>query len=555
MYVRVSRKKILGTSYEYLQLCEAYRNAKGQPCTRVLTNFGRIDKLDRKKIDSAIDALLKFSSFPSAARFGDARYGRVMDCGDILAVIHLWGRLRLTESILASVQENRAEFDIAKMIQVMVLNRVCDPLSKLGVMRWLQTAYVSDLKADEVQYQHLLRAMDYLIEAKDELEKRIYNELVTLFSPDVDIIFYDLTSCYFEGEGPELAHYGYSRDHRPDRKQLVLALVVTRQGLPIYHEVMPGNTSDVATLEGVARVLSSRFNIRKVVFVCDRGMISRENLEKLEELEFPYIIGLRLRNNQEARSLYQKSLSGFKPDESLNRLMIKEKQKGDYRFIQCHNPAVAEEKKTNREKRLKKVQDRIKSLERLFERKQISADDLYHKVASLLEEQRLSKFFRPKIQSGKIILYMDTEVLREESYLDGKFFLKTNVKAEVIPAAEVVKSYKQLQEVERSFRELKDFLKIRPIFHYDDERVKAHVFICVLAYLFEKLIELQCRRASLRYSGRRALSLLSQFKAIECKVAGQSVTVTNRVDEEIRSIIDAIGFSIPSQAFESTNKV
>src|SRR5208282_882640 len=161
--------------------------------------------------------------------------------GDILAVIHLWARLRLTESILASLQENRAEFDIAKMIQVMVLNRVSDPLSKLGVMRWLQTAYISDLKADEVQYQHLLRAMDYLSEAKDELEKRLYNELVTLFSPDVDIIFYDLTSCYFEGEGPELAHYGYSRDHGPDRKQLVLALVVTREGLPIYHEVMPGN--------------------------------------------------------------------------------------------------------------------------------------------------------------------------------------------------------------------------------------------------------------------------------------------------------------------------
>jgi len=166
---------------------------------------------------------------------------------------------------------------------------------------------------------------------------------------------------------------------------------------------------------------------------------------------------------------------------------------------------------------------------------------------------RLSKFFRPKIQSGKIILYMDTEVLREESYLDGKFFLKTNVKAKVLPTAEVVKSYKLLQEVERSFCELKDFLKIRPIFHYNDERVKAHVLICVPAYLFEKLIELQCRRASLRYSGRRALSLLAQFKAIECKVAGQSVT--NRVDEEIRSIMDAIGFPIPSQTFENTNKV
>jgi len=174
--------------------------------------------------------------------------------------------------------------------------------------------------------------------------------------------------------------------------------------------------------------------------------------------------------------------------------MIKEKQKGDYRFIQCHNPAVAEDKKANREKRLKKVEDRINSLERLIERKHIGAEDLYRKVASVLEEQRLSKFFRPGIQSGKTILY-------------------------------------------------------------NDERVKAHVFMCVPAYLFEKLIELQCRRASLRHSGGRALSLLSRFKAIECKVAGRSVTVTNRVDEKIRLIMDAIDFSISSQAFENANKV
>jgi transposase len=328
---------------------------------------------------------------------------------------------------------------------------------------------------------------------------------------------------------------------------LVLALVITRQGLPIYHEVLPGNTADVTTLGGVAKVLSARFNIGKVVFVCDRGIISRENLEQLEELEFPYIIGLRLRNNQEARSLYRKSLSGFQRDESLGGLLIKEKHKGDYRYIQCHNPEVAKEKKTNRERRIKKVEDRVKSLERLFDRRRISAEELYHRVCSILEEQRLSKFFKPEIQSGKIILYMDSELLQEESYLDGKFFLKTNIKTEELPAAEVVKSYKQLQEVERSFRELKDFLKIRPIFHYSDDRVKAHVFICVLGYLFEKLIEMQCRRASLRYTGRRALSLLARFKAIECKVAGHPVTVTNRIDQEIGSIMEAVGVSFPSQ--------
>ena len=220
MYARVSRRQFGGKSYDYLQLCEAYRNDKGQPRTRVLANFGRIDHLDRAKVDSVINGLLKYSSFPEGPRVSELDHGRVMDYGDILTVVHLWARLKISEAIAAHLKDVKAEFDVAGMIQVMVLNRISDPLSKLGVLRWLQTVYIPELKSGSVQYQHLLRAMDYLLSIKDELEQDLYNELVTLFSPEVDLVYYDLTSTYFEGEGPELAAHGYSRDHRPDRKQL-----------------------------------------------------------------------------------------------------------------------------------------------------------------------------------------------------------------------------------------------------------------------------------------------------------------------------------------------
>jgi len=551
MYVRLSTKRSQDKTYKYLQLCEAYRNEKGQPRTRVLINFGSVDQLDRKKIDSTINALIKYASDPHISRLSDIEHGRVRDWGDMLTLEHLWARLRLSESITRHLKQSKVDFDVAQMVKVMVFNRISDPLSKLGIMRWLPTVYIPELKAEQVEYHHLLRAMDYLIAIKEEIEKDLYNKLVSLFSPDVDLVFYDLTSSYFEGEGPDFAAYGYSRDSRPDRKQLVLALAVTRQGLPIYHEVLPGNTADVTTLKDTVEVLSTRFQIRKTVFVCDRGLISQENVATLDEIGYPYIISLRPRNNEEATSLYQKTLSGFQAESSLNGLLIKQTRKEDIRYIQCHNPEVAKEKKKTREKRYAKIRTEVTKLEKRFQKGQISQQQLYHRVLRLLEDKYMAKYFDPKIEDSKVILYIRPEVWEQETYLDGKFFLKTNLSDQELDTAEVVRSYKQLQEVERAFRELKDFLKIRPIFHYTEARVKAHVFICVLAYLLEKMVSLYCQRASLPYSARRALSLLSQLKAIECKFNGRNIQVANRIDVEVKQILHAMAVPVPEKITEN----
>jgi transposase len=280
-------------------------------------------------------------------------------------------------------------------------------------------------------------------------------------------------------------------------------------------------------------------------------LISEKNLDKLDEIGFPYIISLRPRNNEEAQALYQKTLFGFESDSSLNGLLIKETHRDKIRYIQCHNPEVAREKKKGREGRYTKIRAEIKRLEKRFQRGQLTEHDLYHRVSQVLEDKRMATYFDPKIEDGRLIPYIRPEVWEQETYLDGTFFLKTNLSSDELPAPEVVRSYKQLQEVERAFRELKDFLKIRPIFHYTDSRVRAHVFICVLAYLLEKLVGLNCQRASLPYSARRALSLLSQLKAIECHLNGQTITMTNRVNEEIRKLFDALGVPNPQKIIQN----
>lgn len=549
MYARISRKKSGGKTYEYLQLCESRRNAQGQPRVNILVNFGRLDQLDKTKIDSAVEALLAYSSNPG--RIEPLEHGRVLDYGDMLALAHIWGQLRLSEIINRHAGKAKVGFDVAAMVKVMVLNRASDPMSKLGILRWLETVFIPDLHAEEVAYQHLLRAMDQLIGAKEKIERDLYNQMVTLFSPKVDLVFYDITSSYFEGDGPEIADYGYSRDHRPDRKQIVIALAVTREGLPIFHEVLPGSTADVSTLQDAVSTLGKRFMIGKVVIVCDRGMISKENVAFLQEKGYPYILALRPRNNAEAEELYQKTLAGFARESDLNGLLVKEKVVDGIRYLQCHNPEVAHDKKQRRNRKVARLEKEIDALVARHRKGSLNEQELYHKVRQTIDDRNMGPFYDPAVESGKVILYRKIPIWEREEYLDGKFFLKTNLAAATHPAAEVVQTYKQLQTVERAFRELKGFLKIRPMYHYTDDRVKAHVFICVLAYALEKILELQCRELPQVSSARRALGLLSRLKAIECTVAAKTMLVTNRVNKEITAILETLGVAPVSKILET----
>ncbi len=550
MFTRISTKREKAKTYQYLQLCQSYRNEKGQPRTRVLINFGRLDQLDQKKIDQAVEALLAYSSNPAVPRVCDIQHISARDYGDMLALVNIWARLRIAQSIRVHLGKRKLSFDVADLVKVMVLNRVSDPLSKLGIMRWLPTVFIPELR-EQVSYPNLLRAMDYLIGIKDKIERDLYNELVNLFNLKVEVIFMDLTSSYFEGQGPQLARWGYSRDRRPDRKQLVLALVVTKEGIPIYHEVFPGNTTDVTTLVPIVEVLRGRFHIERCILVCDRGMVSDENLSFLDQHGIPYIVAIRRRGTRESDELIGKTLRGFRKLQGLEGLLVKEVVRGGIRYVLCHNPEVAKQKRQRREERIKQVQSQIDALNVRYRKGRLSAQELYHRAVSLLKEHQLRRYFEPKVEKNGLILYMDPDHWDRESFLDGKFFLKTRLSADEISTADLVRVYKQLSHIEGSFRELKDFLKIRPIFHWTDRRVRAHVMICVLAYLLEKVVELYCRRARLNISPRRALWVLSQLKAVELRLGDQYIAVTTELQQKMKEILQALKVPLPEKIIEN----
>jgi transposase len=330
----------------------------------------------------------------------------------------------------------------------------------------------------------------------------------------------------------------------------VLALVITREGLPIYHEVLPGSTADVTRLRPTVELLKSRFRIKRCILVCDRGLVSEENLAFLDEAGIPYIVAIRSRGTHESDELIQKSLRGFVEVKDLG-LYVKEKVKGDVRYILCHNVEVAKRKKETREALFTKAHSEIDKLNRRFLKGGLGKEELYHKGLKILERYRLENYFCPKVEKVGLILYMNTGYLDRERFLEGKFFLKTKLTAEELSTEEVIRTYKALQEIERAFRELKDFLKIRPIFHWTDRRVKAHVMICVLAYLLEKMVGIYCHRANLKLSPRRALSILAQLKAIQCKIGDHSLVITTTIQQRMKEILNATDVPIPEKVIEN----
>jgi transposase len=279
-------------------------------------------------------------------------------------------------------------------------------------------------------------------------------------------------------------------------------------------------------------------------------MVSEENLAYLDEQGIPYIVAIRRRGTRESDELISKGLRGFVEMEELG-LRVKEKKKGEIRYILCHNPEVAKGKRGTREEFFKKAQGEIDKLNRRFRKGQLSPQGLYHKAMEVLEHYHLERYFCPEVERRGVILYMDTELLEREHFLEGKFFLKTRLTAEQMSTAEVIRTYKGLSEIERAFRILKDPLKLRPIFHWTDRRVRAHVVICVLAYLLQKVMGIYCERANLKLSPQRALGILSQLKAIRSRLGNQSVVLTTTVEDRMRQILHAAQIPIPEKVIQS----
>lgn len=490
MYVRtISRRNKSGTTTTYVQLAHNVRDSKtGQPRADVLYTFGRADALDVDAIRRLTKSLSRFLSPEEALKIQGAADGDTplrfigsYPMGGAYLLRALWEQLGIPDALSQCMKDRSFTSPVEWAAFAMTANRALAPDSKRGVEEWVRED-VALGNPESIELQHLYRAMDVLLEYREVIHKEVFFAVADLLNLEVDLIFFDTTSTYLEMDEEDedgLRQYGHSKDHRPDLPQVVIGLAVTKEGIPVKCWTMPGNTSDMKTVETIKNDLIG-WKLGRCIWVMDRGMSSEENRLILQKAGGHYIIGEKLRDNQEVHKEVLAKRGRFTAIRE--NLEIKEVIVGDgerrRRFVLVHNPEEAKKDKATREKTLKKIDEALKSIG--------EQEGKCHKksVCTLRSHRTMGRYLR-QLKTGEIKI--DKGKIKEEAHLDGKYIISTS--DDTLSPEDVALGYKQLMEVERAFRTLKTTLDLRPVYHRKDERIQAHVFLCFLALLLIRIAE------------------------------------------------------------------
>ncbi len=516
MFVKLRRRKHAHGTYEYVDIVEN-RRVDGKIQRITLGTLGRRDQLPPHKIDRLIEHLRKLASPEGrrGLRVGDLRFRQSRIYGPVLAAHRLWQDLGLPE-LLGRLLRPGLSVPTEAAIFRMVANRLCEPQSKLALSEW-QTRVQWPGETGEPDYHHFLRAMDRLLPHRQAIEDQLFFRVTELFSLPLSLVFYDVTSTYFDGDGVcEAADYGHSSDHREDRAQVVVGLAVTQEGLPITHRVFAGNTVDVTTLTPMTTELRERFGLPEAVIVGDRGMFSDANVQALEAKGFKYVLSLRSRDQKAfAAALSAAARAGLRRPKDLaaERTFVEVSLEPERRHVVVYSALRAEHDDEVRARRIRRALEELQVLRRRAPKEQLSQRAIVERATRILVQHKAAKYFSYHAASASFTFWLRRDILRAERRQDGVFVLQTNHPR--LTPAEILQSYLQLQEVERAFRLVKTLLKLRPVYHYRQRRVEAHIFIVFLAFLLAKVLEQKLRRAGLDLSITKALDHLEQLQAVE----------------------------------------
>jgi hypothetical protein len=519
-----------GKALRYAQIVEAYRNEEGKSRHRVLLSLGRVDRLDRDQVRRLVVALSRYLEKGTMPEGG--RVGQVRDFGVGYVAEAIWRRLNLPAFFAKQLRSRKYEAPVERALFTLVTHRMVDPASKLACEDWLtRDAHLPS--ARDVKLQHLYRAMDFLDDCHEPLEEALYAHRRSLFDR-VELVYYDTTSTYFEcedpGDEPEeygLRQRGYSRDRRPDRKQIVVGLAVDQQGLPVASDVYSGDTGDALTVVPMLDRLR-RMGLRKVVWVADRGMASELNLASVRAAGLHSVVGVRLRAVPELRKAISADTSAYV--EAAEGLMVKDVRFGDQRLVVCFSPASAERDLKLRTAAIERMRPVLERVHRGGDAMAITAHGLYRRFVTR----------RP---DGTFAL--DKRKLEREAQCDGTFVLE--VSDPKMPAVQAALAYKGLLRVEQSFRTLKHGVDIRPVYHRLDKRIRAHVTLCLLAYLLERVIEIETKMTF-----DRVRSVLHRLRAVQLVFDQQTVWETCAPAPELAPVLSALRIPLPPRVLNGT---
>ena len=488
MYVRsIKRKNRDGSEVEYLQLAHNVWDPESkQSKARVFYSFGRREQLDVEAVRRLVDSLARLLDSTESAevrakleKSEGLEFLGARSAGGGYLLRRMWEKLGLRRVFEDSVKERQFRMSVEHAIFAMVANRALAPSSKWTIPEWLREDAALD-GIEDVEEQHCYRAMDVLHAQADAIQREVFRSVADILNLEVDLLFFDTTSTYFETEDESpIKRFGHSKDHRADQPQVVIGMAVTRDGLPVRVWVFPGNTADASVVPQIKDDLRG-WRLNRVVWVCDSGFTSTDNLRELQKGGAHYIVGERMRDGQQ---VHEEALSRQGRYQKVNdRVEVKEITVGEgeqrRRFVLVRNPRQAERDAATRKATLERLAEQLKGLGKLSGSKQDEA------FGRLKAHASLGRFLT---SDGKGCPCIDRKRVKDEERLDGKYLLSTS--DEGLSAADVALGYKQLLEIEDAWRTLKTTLELRPVFHRRDDRIVSHVLICWLALLLVRVIE------------------------------------------------------------------
>ncbi len=543
----------------YVQLVEAYRDDNGRPKQRTIATLGRLDQLDGG-LESVIAGLLRVTgrSLPEAPSLPELAFEPARSLGDVWALTELWGELGFGQ-LRNFFRRTRLQIDVEALLRVMVINRLRDPESKLGVLRWLETVSLPGVLGEQIQHQHLLRAMDALAEHQEAVEQIVSKLLHPLLDQDMAVVFYDMTTIRAEGlsqQAGDVRHFGMAKEGVIAR-QFMLGVVQTSDGIPLYHEVFDGNTAEVTTLKPTIEKVIARFPIKRVIAVADRGLLSTDNLAELRSITLPggqpleFILAVPGRRYCEFADL----LAPFERQHAeASEEVCGELAWQGLRLIVAHDPIRAAEQGAQRARTIagleRKAAQWSGKLDAQDEGQRSRGRKLsdggararfYHEVC----EARLARIIKVDLKSELFSYSIDEHALRHAQLMDGKLLLVSNT-ADLTPV-QVVERYKSLADIERGFRVLKSEIEIGPVYHRLPDRIRAHAMICFLALILHRVMRLRLRASESGLSPERALAQLSRIQH-HCVTLNnnQPVSGVSSISQEQRAILAALNVKKPA---------
>ena len=535
MFLRSHGRSKDGKEHTYWSLVETIRTAEG-PRQRTLCYLGELNGSAQARWLKTIEVfneqgeVQQLKLFPShieppaddpqVARvlIHKVRLERTREFGACYVGWKLWQRLQMDTFFAALLDQDRAEVAWSQVAAILAINRLCAPGSELSIERhWYTATALEDLlgiAAEQINDTRLYRCLDKLLPCKTGLEQHLKQKYGELFEAQFDVLLYDLTSTYVEGaaQGNALMRRGYSRDHRPDCQQLVLAVVANTEGFPLSWEVFNGNRGDVTTLEAILRLMERKYGKARRIWVFDRGIVSEENLEAIRRRGGQYLVGTPRCKLKEfaAELLNQQDWQQVRPEVEVKRVGI---PRGEETYILCRTQGRKEKEQAMRSRFVTRIEAALSKLEKRVASGKLKDRDKIQRQLGGIEARhpQVADLYEMKVVEIEAGLRVQWQARAERQSWrearEGAYLLRTN-----LPAADpqqLWSKYMQLVEVEAVFRTLKSELAIRPIYHQLERRVKAHVLVAFLGYALWVTLKHLLRRSGAEKSPAQALQLLS----------------------------------------------